>query len=266
MITPARHSNSRYIAADADDPTAYGPDGLLKDGYKIRVPVELMDSALPLQRMATVPRSIRTGLEGEHRLDKYFFPDGSQKPARTPRTRNQPVVDVDQFSDHKPGFRGADAARGVADAGRALQDAAYEAMVRDNERAWMPEHMRAADTRVTTDAARPLGISDSEWARAEGIRQMCDAWKADAPAVQDLPAGRFPLSAGEGNPCTIDGDAGTLQREGGYLVCRARPPIGPTRSGASSGDGMSAADAQAVKDRAWREMVDDVSNAWRSPA
>jgi hypothetical protein len=250
VLPPRRRE---YITADASDPAAYDERGILKDGYRIRVPISMMDNAPP-QRSA--PLSITTGL----RLDREFFPDGSPRTPRAPRTqRSQPVVDADQYRDHKPGFR--DAARITADAGQTAKDAAYNEMVADLQDAWKPDHLRAAVARRTTaDAIRPLGVSDAEWARAEGIREMSDAWKTpppvlDAAAVAVLPAGRYPLSAGEGNPCTIDGAVGTLQRDGNYLVCRAKPPIGPTRSGTSAGD---------AKDVAWREMVDHVTNAWKT--
>jgi hypothetical protein len=129
-------------------------------------------------------------------------------------------------------------------------------MVADLQDAWKPDHLRAAVARRTTaDAMRPLGVSNAEWAREQGIREMSDAWRTqDAPAVQNLPVGRYPLSAGEGNPCSKDGSPGRLVRQGDYLVCETRQP-GPTRSGTSAGD---------AKDVAWREMVDQVTNAWRA--
>jgi hypothetical protein len=163
MITQARHSNSRYIAADADDPTAYGPDGLLRDGYRIRVPVELMDSVLPLQRAGTVPRNISTGLTGEYKLSRFFYADGSRKAdfvdgSRTPSRKGRRPVEPDEnefegndgMRDHRPGFRDAAAVRGVTDAGQAVKDAAYEEMCRYNENAWKSDHQRTADARQVT--------------------------------------------------------------------------------------------------------------------
>jgi hypothetical protein len=271
MITQApRHSGSRYIAADADDPAAFGPDGLLRDGFKIRVPVELMDAKLPLQRVATVPRNIVTGLTGKDSLDRYFFPDGTEKPARTPRTeRHLPAADVDRYGANKPGFRTADAI--TVDDGEAIKNAAYNEMCHDLQDAWKTPEQRTADARQVTDAACPAGVDPRDFA----YRQMCtdlqDAWKApaafDAAAVQDLPAGRYPLSAGIGSICDLNGEQGTLQPDGaGYLVCKVTRHVGPTRADAVPPRTMSAADGQALKSAAWNEMVADLSSAWRSPA
>jgi hypothetical protein len=287
MITAGRLPSSSTRPRRIDDDDIFDERGIIRDGKRLRVSVTAMDAAPP-QRSA--PLSITTGL----RLDKEFYPDGqlksdwvdgSRKPSRKGRRPVDPDEDDGEFEGedgmrhdalaaHRPGYRVSDAARGVVDAGQALKNAAYEEMVRDNERAWMPDHLRTADTRHTTaDAMRPLGVTDSEWQRELGIREMSDAWKTpppvlDAAAVQNLPAGRYPLSAGEGNPCSIDGAVGTLQREGGYLVCRAKPTIGPTRSGTSAGDAvprtMSVEDGQRFKDESCRAMVSEQSEAWRT--
>ena len=55
------------------------------------------------------------------------------------------------------------------------------------------------------------------------------------------PAGAYPLSAGEGSACTIDGRSGVLVRQGNWLVCQPRsqdagldaskPPTRPTMNG-----------------------------------
>jgi hypothetical protein len=259
-------SRREYITVDEGNPAAYGPDGLLRDGYKIRIPITMMDASLPLQRMGAVPLNIVTGL----RLDKEFYPDGSRRPAPTPRT---PVVDVDPFIGNKPGFRDAAAVRANTDAGQAAKDSAYSEMCRDLQDAWKPDHLRAADARRTTaDAVRPLGVTNAEWARAEGIRQMCDAWRSqDAPAAQILPLGAVPKHIGTvkaGDACTLDGAPGVYVDGGdGNLYCRTRP-MHSTRSGTSSGDAvpriMDAATAQKIKDAAYNEMVTDISNAWRT--
>jgi hypothetical protein len=230
MITDGRFTPTpkrrEYVAADVNDANAYDERGILRDGFKIRIPIEMMDSKLPIERMnSALPRRAAAGplvIETGLGLDKHYYPDGTEKPPRTPRIR---IADADPYSGNKPGFRDAAAARATVDAGQAAKDSAYSQMCQDLTTAWMPDHLRAADARRVTADARPHGVSDAEWARAEGIRQMCDAWRTqDAPGVQNLPAGRYPLSAGEGNPCSIDGVAGTLQREGEYLVCRAKAP------------------------------------------
>jgi hypothetical protein len=228
-IPPSRRE---YIAADANDPAAYDAvTGILKDGYRIRVPIEMMDSTLPLQRVGTTPMNIRTNLTGEHRLDRYFFPDGSAKPARKIRLRafdevaESEWVTHDAHAAHKPGYRGA-----VADAaaGQALKDAAYQEMVDDLSRQWMLDYQRAADAqRTTVDAARPQGISDGEWERERGIREMCDAWKGDSDGAEtpiktkegaQAPQGIWPVggtpvgltAAKAGDVCGTDGARGRL--------------------------------------------------------
>jgi hypothetical protein len=64
----------------------------------------------------------------------------------------------------------------------------------------------------------------------------------------NAPAGSYPLSAGEGSSCTIDGAAGTLVRQGNWLVCR---PAGRQ-------------DAATIKQAAYDEYDRIASNAWRS--
>jgi hypothetical protein len=44
-----------------------------------------------------------------------------------------------------------------------------------------------------------------------------------APAKgSGAPAGAYPLSAGEGSECSVDGRSGTLVRQGNWLVCKPR--------------------------------------------
>jgi hypothetical protein len=264
MITQRDFTRRRL--ADDDENDIFDERGIIKDGKRLRVPVHLMDAAPPRR---SAPMSITTGLTGEHKLSKFFFPDGSAKPARKIRLRDIDEVEEservthDAHAEHKPGYRTAD--RAVVDAGQALKDAAYEEMVRDLSEAWKPAEQRIADARqMTADAACPAGVDPRTFFYEQGVREMCDAWRGDAAAVQNLPAGRYPLSAGEGNPCTIDGAAGTLQRDGQYLVCRAKPAIGPTRADSMPSRSMSAADAQRIKDEAYNEMVSDLTNAWKA--
>jgi hypothetical protein len=108
----------------------------------------------------------------------------------------------------------------------------------------------------------PATISGTIRQSPRMIDHVTNQWRQDAAAVEDLPAGRFPLSAGEGSLCTINGEAGTLVRDGDYLVCRAKPPIGPTRSGKSLGDAQPG--TRAYVDAVWNEMVSDLTNAWKT--
>ena len=247
-----------YETFDEGDPKAYGPDGVVRDGVRLRCKMTAMDAAPP-QRAA--PRSITTGM----RMDRFYYPDGTEKPARTPRAeRHLPAADADQHSANRPGFRTADAV--TVDAGQALKDAAYAEMVRDNERAWMPDHMRVADAQVTVaDAARPQGVSDADWARHLSIQDTCNAWRQDAAAVSTPPSGAFAptgFGARAGDICTKNGVPGNLVERDGFLFCEVHQP-GPTRSGASSGRDAAVGD-RSLQDAAWRQMVEDQTNAWRT--
>jgi hypothetical protein len=86
--------------------------------------------------------------------------------------------------------------------------------------------------------------------------------KAGAAA---LPLGAVQKFIGikEGDACIVDGADGTWQDGGdGFLYCRPRPM--PTTRADAVPRTMDAATAQEIKDRAWREYVHDISNAWRS--
>jgi hypothetical protein len=120
----------------------------------------------------------------------------------------------------------------------------------------------------TTDAAgNVVDRSASERARKEWIAEMQDAWrpKADAqPSSATVkPFGAIALTAGEGNSCTIDGRPGTLIREGDWLFCR------PSRRGGAADmlprkRFMTHDEAQPIKDEAYLEYCDELTNAWKS--
>jgi hypothetical protein len=185
----------------------------------------------------------------------------------------------------------AQKAQHIADAQRATADAAPDGVdAREWERSKMTERAVWKGGANPTDAMSFLQKSardnafwqqdiqspkteDVAAARSEMIDHVTQQWRTqDAAAVENLPFGRYPISAGEGNPCTINGEIGTLQREGDYLVCRATP-IGPTRSGESAGDAVltsrAALDAisveqgQAIKDAAYNEMCAELRDAWK---
>jgi hypothetical protein len=51
MINPGSFVPTRrreYISADFTDRSAFDENGLVKDGYRLRVPIEMMDAALPI--------------------------------------------------------------------------------------------------------------------------------------------------------------------------------------------------------------------------
>jgi hypothetical protein len=101
--------------------------------------------------------------------------------------------------------------------------------------------------------------SASELARDERIYRDSNLWRSDGGVEVffeedgedgDSEGARYPLSAGEGSACTVNGEPGTLVREGDWLVCR---PVSHT-------DSVSMGDA---REAAYRRYVDDLTNAWR---
>jgi hypothetical protein len=96
-----------------------------------------------------------------------------------------------------------------------------------------PDHRRALTSTELQDAR--ARIAD---AIAEHDYRDANAWRnpprgpdtgadpsytgtgAPARGYGKIPAGSYPLSAGEGGRCTIDGQDGRLVREGNWLVCR----------------------------------------------
>jgi hypothetical protein len=73
---------------------------------------------------------------------------------------------------------------------------------------------------------------------------------APAKGYGNPPPGAQPYSAAaEGTSCSIDGTAGSLVRQGNWLVCR------PTRS----------QDAATIKQAAYDAYDREMANAWRNP-
>jgi hypothetical protein len=152
-------------------------------------------------------------------------------------------------------------------------------MILDQANAWRsPQTMSQPETRLS-DAAPPAGVSASEWARHQRMIEDSNAWRTppvqDAPgpevaattqAMQSLPPGRFPMSAGVGSPCDLNGERGTLQPDGsGYLVCKVTRRVGPTRSSEPArGTDSAITGDRSAQDAAWREMVEAQQNAWRT--
>jgi hypothetical protein len=281
MITAGRLPSSftRPRRID-DDNDIFDERGIIRDGKRMRVPITMMDSRLPIERMRSnqplvissagyIPEEIRARMyDGIPGVTVSSDARRSRKQvARDPMGREAGTYEEeDTYRDHKPGYRVGDAARITADAGQALKDAAYSEMVADLQDAWKPDHLRAADARRTTaDAVRPLGISNSDWARELNRREISDAWKTPAPALDAAPSGKWPLSAGVGSACDLNGERGVLVEDGsGVLVCQVNRHVGPTRSDAAPPRFMDAATAQKIKDAAYNEMVSDLTNAWRT--
>jgi hypothetical protein len=92
----------------------------------------------------------------------------------------------------------------------------------------------------------------------QSIEDLCNAWRTDAQP----PAGAYPLSAGEGSACSVNGRAGTLVREGDWLVCK---PLAtePSRADAVPRF-MDGADAEVIRRQAYEAYVADLCEAWRT--
>jgi len=97
-------------------------------------------------------------------------------------------------------------------------------------------------------------INDDEAVAA--YRQYC----ADQDNAWRKPAGAYPLSAGTGNPCTINGAPGVLVKEGDWLVCK---PVSNSTDTVPTGPIYDAAEANRIKEAAWREMCAVQDQAWR---
>jgi hypothetical protein len=68
-----------------------------------------------------------------------------------------------------------------------------------------------------------LGRAEREAAYREHEAYLRDAWRNPPPrdaAFGSPPYGAYPLSAGEGNQCTVDGRPGRLERAGDVLICK----------------------------------------------
>jgi hypothetical protein len=193
------------------------------------------------------PLVINTGLD----LGKHFHPDG------TPRRRDGSARRSRQTDQTTVTDIGGDR---VDDAsGAAAKTAAYNEMVADLQDAWKTPEQRAHTQRVTADATPPQGVTAADWAREQGIREMSDAWKPrDAAVPKILPVGAWPDTVQtEGASCSVDGALGTWTRgSDGYLYCRPKA-MAATRADASVG-------TRDAVDQAWRAMVEEQANAWRS--
>jgi hypothetical protein len=170
-------------------------------------------------------------------------------------------------------------------------------VLRDGETLRVPLHMRDHETlspqqrevmadkaASLDDAARRFGLDDAlglhkpgqrfstdqaandarEEARRQWIDEMCDAWRKPAA---DASSGEF-RGAQEGDVCTVreggvgEGSPGHLRMVNGKLTC---VPDKRSQDSASVPRTMTADAAQAIKDAAWRESVEELESAWRKP-
>jgi hypothetical protein len=138
------------------------------------------------------------------------------------------------------------------------------------------QRAKALHQTQTEDAiARKYGLSDARQLHRPGFRRNTDAAAlersraayaaydaADAVAykhnqagdtgefAQAPPVGTYPLSAGEGSTCTVNGQDGVLVRQGNWLVCKPRQ-----RQDTATFD---------AKASAYAEYDREMSNAWRT--
>ena len=126
------------------------------------------------------------------------------------------------------------------------------------------EYLRAEDA-LAQHRPGPRYIVDEavrarvEQARAEGIREMCDAWKRkpDANSESGYGSGEF-RGQQPGDQCTINGAPGHLNHRLECVPDQRRQDAVPRV--------MDAATAQRIRDEAYEESVRRDENAWRGPA
>jgi hypothetical protein len=224
--------NRQYqTVTNPDD--AFDENGIIRDGYRVRIPLQMMDSR-PAPRSA--PIVIETGLRGtRYDLNREFYWDGSPKrPRRKSRPNyDDPDADDDEvieeldadgrlhrytargpmgrtestyreedhaLRDRQPGYR----SHHVTAADRARVNDAYNEMVSDLQTAWMTPERKAqhiADTRrMVADAAR--GIDARDAAYAEMCNDLVNQWRPKdsgdyRPAAEgaQAPRGIWPLGA-----------------------------------------------------------------------
>jgi hypothetical protein len=240
---------------DAADPNAYGPDGIIRDGTSIRVGLA---DASPRSSRSSEPLIIKTNMN----LRRDFYSDGTPRPRKTQEGRGVDTINDAVASAHRPGFRFAD---------RSASEMAYAELVNDTVNAWrrgpQQHHQHVADS---SDAC-PAGVDPRDWAYSQRCLQDSEAWRTPPPAFDAVPAqapsGKFPMTAGVGTACDLNGERGTLQPDGsGFLVCRVDRHIGPTRSSAPANRSNDSRTLEMGDEQqaAYREYLDHLENAWRS--
>ncbi len=178
----------------------------------------------------------RSGIlrDGQRVRVSLFMRDGSISPDLLPHQRAKALHQTEDavarrfgLSDaqqlHRPGFRRNTDVAALA----RVQQAYTDAEAADRE-AWRNPSVRLDYDEYGGSEERNTGTG----APAKG---------------SGAPAGAYPLSAGEGSACSVNGQAGTLVRQGNWLVCQPR-----------SQD--AAIDA---KQAAYADYDERMSNAWR---
>jgi hypothetical protein len=246
---------------------ALDENGILKDGHSIRV--SMMD--------AEASRGARrfTITDSDKIAEAIAITKAAMKGTGTAADPYIINTGATQFSDaqlalHKPGYR----YRFNDDTVTTEEE--HHHTRRKRKTIYRDSEGREAGTAETGDA-----INETEKAYSEMLDHLHNGWKTppatDAGvgyaangyegmptrAIPTMPAGAYPLSAGEGNLCSKDGSPGRLKRVGEWLVCETTP-VGATRAdSAPRVDSMSAEEAQPIRDQAYEQYVNEIRNAWR---
>jgi hypothetical protein len=178
--------------------------------------------------------------------------------------------------------------RGILKDGRTVKVSFMDSM---RARGWAPPDQRPGgpfvqdyrrDGWAPIDRRRPLSDAEMQDARQEIADAYADYDYADSqrwrrppngPPLRDacefgagsrMPEGAYPLSAGEGSRCTINGQDGRLAREGDWLVCRptssndAQPRVGDQRFVVTDA-------ALRTREQAYRDADEADRDAWKRP-
>jgi hypothetical protein len=259
-------------------------DDVLRDGEVLRVPLTLMDADMisglrerfPPIRTSDVIDDGHGGFTIDRRAGEERRQARDARKATEAAIATRAVMQQDAIiaNSYRPGWRtAADYLDAEGKPRRARTSVTLESPTGHSV---SYTHTEGDDQAPGTSQIDGM-MSDSERARAAYIAELCDSWRpkdaySGTPAIGNttreiptLPAGRYPFSAGEGGACSIDGRAGTLVREGEYLVCRAKPSIGPSRSSETVNRSDAMTSDRSLQDRAWEEMVRAQNEMWRTP-
>jgi hypothetical protein len=229
MTMPAQQQYCDGSGRVVDESIALDSNGRLRNGFGLRTPMHLMDSlqrsvaefADRKRRKRTVardPMGRELGTEEEEEEEEECG-------ERQGRRRRKEDAATTTFTD----------SRGITFTDQRMT-AAQDALDHLQER---EEGLRALyrDGRAAVEAAR---------------QEMIDTLSSGRDAAP--PAGASPYSAAaEGSECTINGQSGTLVKQGEWLVCKPRKDARPRTD--SRPPPMSIADAEKTRDAAYNEMV-----------
>ena len=223
---------------------ALDDDGQLRSGFGVRVPLQMCDS---FQRDVAEHFGDKRRRKTLHR-DPLGREAGTEEEEEGPRRRKKvlyrdPLGREAGTSESEEGEprrrRKQDASTGFTDS----RGVYFEPDPRLADAQQLVEHIEGRE-----EALRQIyrdGRAAAEQARQDMIRDMASGREVGPP-------GAYPYSPeAEGTRCTINGEDGTLVREGDYLVCK------PKRQAAQSHD----ADPRAA---AYAEMLRDTDYRTRS--